>query len=262
MTGVITLTTDFGLRDPYAGIMKGVISRFAPKAVVIDLCHYVPSYRPAIGGLWVGLSYRWFPIGSVHVAVVDPGVGTDRDIVCIDSDGHQFIVPDNGMAAEIARHLDHWSACRLEIQNLDLTINSPTFHGRDVFAPVAARLWSGELKPNEIGPPVRRLEPSSLPQAEVRDNAVIGEVVFADHFGNLVSNIENPGLAGWHDLSASIAGESVKIVGTYGEAKADETIALFNSFGLLEIARPGGSALSQEGWQPGARVTLLRQSSS
>ena len=258
-SGVISLTTDFGLDDPYVGIMKGVISRLSPDAVVVDLCHHVPAFRPEIAGLWLGLSYGWFAGGSIHVAVVDPGVGTERDIVCIDGNGHLFLAPDNGMAAEIARRLEDWAAWRVDAQALDLAVSSCTFHGRDIFAPLAARLWRGELSPAELGPPGNQLQASSLPRADVQDDAIIGELLFADHFGNLISNIEDPGPAEGYRLGASIGGRSLRIVNTYGDADADEAVALFNSYGLLEIACPGGSAASSGGWQPGAQVALLLQ---
>jgi S-adenosylmethionine hydrolase len=260
MPGVISLTTDFGLHDPYVGIMKGVISRLSPRAVIVDLCHYVPEFRPEIAGLWVGLSYGWFAGGSIHVAVVDPGVGTERDIVCIDGDGHLFLVPDNGMAAQIARRLESWAAWRVDAQRLDLAVSSCTFHGRDIFAPLAARLWSGQLTPAELGPPGQRLRASPLPRADVQGNAVVGEVLYADRFGTLISNIEDPGPAAGSRLGASIEGRALRIVRTYGDADTDEAVALFNSYGLLEISRPGGSAVSSDGWQAGARVALLLQS--
>jgi S-adenosylmethionine hydrolase len=134
----ITLTTDFGLKDPFVGIMKGVIARQAPGINVIDISHDVPPYRPEIGGLWLGLSYRWFASGAVHVAVIDPGVGTERRIACLSTTGHTFLAPDNGLAGEIVAHLPRWSARVVEPGRLKLPVPSTTFHGRDIFAPVAA----------------------------------------------------------------------------------------------------------------------------
>jgi len=259
-SGVITLTTDFGLHDPFVGIVKGIIARRCPSLSVIDLCHEVPPFSAEIGGLWIGLSYRWFSPGSVHVAVVDPGVGTDRRIVCLQAGQHLFLVPDNGLAGELTRHLDKWSARALEPETLSLDSPSPTFHGRDIFAPVAAMLAAGELTPEVLGPPVDDLTPSALPRPCLGKDDIVGEVLLADRFGNLFSNIAGPIPAAWNDARVTIDDHSMRLVRTYDEARSGEFVAIFNSFGLLEIALPRGNARATGQWPPGTHVRLFRTS--
>lgn len=256
--GVITLTTDFGLKDPFVGIMKGVIARRAPDVNVIDISHDVPPYRPEIGGLWLGLSYRWFASGAVHVAVIDPGVGTERRIACISTTGHTFLAPDNGLAAEIAAHLPHWSATVLEPGRLDLPVPSTTFHGRDIFAPVAAMLAVGKLRTEDLGPPATDLQPSVLPRPKVERARIRGEILLADHFGNLMSNISGPVPPDWASPVAIIGDRALRLVQAYDEASSGELVAIFNSFGLLEIACPRGNASEAAGWGPGQEIALLR----
>lgn len=254
--GIVTLTTDFGLRDPFVGIMKGVIARIAPDVNVIDVSHDVPPYRPEIGGLWLGLSYRWFAPGAVHVAVVDPGVGTDRRIVCIRGEDHLFVTPDNGLAGEISRHLAEWSAYSIDVDSLGLLVPSTTFHGRDIFAPVAAGLASGQLDVEQVGPRVRDLKPSSLPPSRVSEDAIHGEIILADHFGNLMSNISGPAPVGWECPIARIDDRTLRLVRAYDEASRDELVVIFNSFGLLEVACPRGDAGRASGWLPGQAISL------
>jgi len=259
-TGVITLTTDFGLDDPFVGIVKGVIARRCPNLSVIDLCHKVPPFRAEIGGLWIGLSYRWFAPGSVHVAVVDPGVGTDRRIVCLQAGEHLFLLPDNGLAGELTRHLDRWSARALEPEKLSLDSPSPTFHGRDIFAPVAAMLAAGELAPEVLGRPVDDLTPSALPRPRLDKDDIFGEILLSDRFGNLFSNIAGPVPAAWDGARVTIENHSMRLVRTYDEARSGEFVAIFNSFGLLEIALPRGNAQAAGQWPPGTHVRLSRTS--
>lgn len=255
--GVITLTSDFGQEDPFVGIMKGVISRRSRDLSVIDLCHEVPPFRPEIGGLWLGLCYRWFPPGSVHVAVVDPGVGTARRILCLSGHDHLFLAPDNGLAAELASHLDHWSARRVDPEGLGLDVASTTFHGRDIFAPVAAALATGDMGPQDMGSTTEELTPSGLPRPAISGTQITGELLLADRFGNLYSNIPGPLPRHWTRAAASVGGHEVRLVRAYDEARSGEYVAIFNSFGLLEIALPRGSAEAAGRWPPGTPVSLF-----
>jgi len=254
--GVVTLTTDFGLDDPFVGIMKGVIARTAPGLHVIDLCHEVPPFRAEIGGLWIGRCYRWFADGTVHVAVVDPGVGTARSIVCLESAGHVFLAPDNGLAGELTRHLDGWTAAVVDAGTIGLDVPSSTFHGRDIFAPVAARLATGQISPADLGPGVRGLVPSPLPLPRYGSDRIDGEILLPDRFGNLYTNIPGPVPAAWRDVRATIGTRTLRLVRAYDEASGGELVAIFNSFGLLEIAMPRSSAAAAESWSPGTPVCL------
>lgn len=257
-SGVITLTTDFGLTDPFVGIVKGVISNLGRELKVIDLCHEAPPFDPAIAGLWVGLSYHWFPPGSVHVAVVDPGVGSDRRIVCLLGSGHAFLVPDNGLAGELSCHLENWTAWTLQPETLSLDVPSSTFHGRDIFAPVAAKVASGLMAPAELGPAAVELLPSRLPRATRGPDWLDGEILLADRFGNLFTNIRGPLPDDWQGAVVTVGNRSMRLVRTYDEARNGEFIGVFNSFGLLEIAVPRASARQEGRWPAGTAVRLSR----
>lgn len=254
--GVVTLTTDFGLDDPYVGIMKGVIARTASGLNVIDLSHEVPPFRAEIGGLWLGRCYRWFTSGTVHVAVVDPGVGTARAILCLETADHLFVAPDNGLAGELTRHLDGWRASIVDPAVLGLEVPSTTFHGRDIFAPVGARLAAGSIGASDVGPETRDLVPSPLPAPRRRKDRIEGEVLYADRFGNICTNIPGPAPSAWRSARASAGAHILRLVRTYDEARSGELVAIFNSFGMLEIALPRGDAARQESWPSGTPVIL------
>jgi S-adenosylmethionine hydrolase len=154
--GVITITTDFGHQGPFVATVKGrVLAHFAG-ARIIDVTHEVPVYWPAEAGFWLARAYSYFPSGSVHVAVVDPGVGTSRDIIVVVAGGHAFLAPDNGLLAPVVTRASSSSIFRLDtpraIAKFKLPMPSATFHGRDIFAPLAAELAAGPAVPAELGP--------------------------------------------------------------------------------------------------------------
>ena len=245
-SGIVTLTTDFGLEDPFVGVMKGrILARF-PRAHLIDLTHAIPPQQPAEAGFWLARCFEYFPEGTVHVAVVDPGVGTERAIVCVVAHGHALIAPDNGLLAPVAvRSVDAetYELAATTRAALGIRAVSATFHGRDIFAPVAAELAAGRLAPSALGPRRSRAAPpldgSAVAQA---DRPLSGRVITIDHFGNLITDIESDRLAALEDLHVSIGGHVVPCRRTYGEARAGELLALVNSFGVLEIALNEGSA--------------------
>jgi len=262
MTKVITLTTDFGHKGPFVAIMKGVILGRAPDARVIDLTHEVFAHWPAEAGFWLSRAYRWFPPGTVHVAVVDPGVGTSRDIIAGTCDGHIFVAPDNGLlplvfgdtgAARVFRLDESWR------RRQDWPAPSATFHGRDIFAPLAAALAAGHTRPEDIGPAAGELVPSLLDAPVTQAGRVQGSVIAIDHFGNLITNIEDLMISDLRSPSVSAAGRLFALKKTYGDAKPGDLIALINSFGVLEIACAEGSAADRLGLGHGAPVTA-RQS--
>jgi S-adenosyl-L-methionine hydrolase (adenosine-forming) len=245
-SGVVTLTTDFGLEDPFVGVMKGrILARF-PAAHLIDLTHAIPPQRPAEAGFWLARCFEYFPEGTVHVAVVDPGVGTDRAIVCVASRGHALLAPDNGLLGPlVARAADAeiYTLAHATLAGLGIREVSATFHGRDIFAPVAAELAAGRLAPRELGE--RRsviAQPLDAPRTEQAGQSVSGRVVTVDHFGNLITDIESDRLALLRDPHVSVGGQVVPCRRTYGEARAGELLALVNSFDVLEIALRDGSA--------------------
>ena len=161
-SGVVTLTTDFGLEDPFVGIMKGRLATRFPAVRIIDLTHEIPAHWPAEAGFWLARSYRYFPTGSVHVAVVDPGVGSEREIAALQADGHLFLAPDNGLLAPVVESVPGAVARHVAVGvlvRLGIDAPSATFHGRDIFAPLAAELAAGRLDPGELGPAVGALVP-------------------------------------------------------------------------------------------------------
>jgi S-adenosyl-L-methionine hydrolase (adenosine-forming) len=252
-SGIITLLTDFGLSDPFVGIMKGVIlSRFRG-ASVIDLCHGIPAQSVADAAFWLERSYGWFAPGTVHVAVVDPTVGSTRSILAVRAHGHLFLAPDNGL---LAASLTGPGAevLRVDASRLGLSPPSATFHGRDVFAPIAADLASGAIGFADVGAPAQAA-PCVLGAARVEAGAVRGEVVTIDRFGNLITNLERGALEAVGARRVSIGGREVALRRTYADVAPGELAALFNAFEVLELAVRDGSAERQLGLGRGTPVS-------
>jgi len=258
-TGLITLTTDFGLADPFVGIMKGRILGRMPGATLIDLTHDVPAQRADLGGFWLGRAWHEFPDGTVHVAVVDPGVGTGRRVLLAEAEGHCFLGPDNGLLVEALRGTPAtWRsmdprvgehACGGRLSN--------TFHGRDLFAPLAAELASGRLDVAEFGPGAEPLDPAPLPAARAGEDGIEGRILLADHFGNLISNIGAGLLGVLGQPVAHAGGRRLPLVRTYALGEPGSAVAVINAFDLLELAVVGGRADAVLGIAPGdgLRVT-------
>ena len=264
-SGVITITTDFGHKGPFAAVMKGVIIDRFHDAKVIDLAHDIPPQWPPEAGFWVSRSYQYFPRGSVHLAIVDPGVGTERDILLVEHDHHYFMAPDNGLLARMLDASDDAAVFKLDLYALDrLDIDPPsnTFHGRDIFAPVAAELAAGRTTPVCIGKPTQEWIPAWLDEPDVSSSKVSGVIVTVDAFGNLISNIDAELIADFKHPIARIAGHDIEMKTTYGRAKPGDYLALINSFGVLEIAKAESSAAEGLGSDRGAPVTVIDESSS
>lgn len=260
----IALLSDFGYRDHYVGAMKGVIAAIAPSAPIIDITHGVEPQSVLAGALLLRESWRFFPPRTVFVAVVDPGVGTARAPVAIDTRaGARFVGPDNGVLSLAAEEADVRRAVELRAARYRLSPVSATFHGRDIFAPAAAHLWRG-VRLGALGPAVHdglaRLELTE-PREGVRE--LRGEVIYADGFGNLISNIAREALARFGarfpamGLSVRIeSGGPLHIHETYGAVRKGVPLATFGSFGLLEIAVRDGSAARRFAAGPGAVVIV------
>jgi S-adenosyl-L-methionine hydrolase (adenosine-forming) len=243
MTPLITLTTDFGWRDPYAAAMKGVIHRIAPAARVEDLSHDIAPQDVFGAAFFAAGAMPFFPPGTIHVIVVDPGVGTPRLPMAADAGGMYFICPDNGVLSLFAREqrpcevraIENPAAMRDEI--------SATFHGRDIFAPAAAHLAAG-MAFTDLGPVIP--DPVSLPVPEVHRAAsgqLTGAVIHIDHFGNAITNIHRRDLAEEKTAAVRAGGTLFKrIHSAYGEVARGEVLALFGSSGYLEIAMRDGNA--------------------
>ncbi|MEZ5965331.1 MAG: SAM-dependent chlorinase/fluorinase [Planctomycetota bacterium] len=237
-SGIVTLLSDFGLADPWVGIMKGVVKRHNPAADVLDYCHGVPAHDVRVGAFFLAAVVDRFPPGTVHVAVVDPGVGTARRALVACAAGCFWVAPDNGLLESILRR-DDVEVRAVDIDKLDLRPASRTFHGRDVFAPLGGMLSSGRFGFRALGD--RVADPCRLdgdPFAPEASPCVIA----VDRFGNLITNV---GLArvqseGW--AAVRVRDHVVPLVATYAEAAPGEALALINSYDLLEVAINRGSA--------------------
>jgi S-adenosyl-L-methionine hydrolase (adenosine-forming) len=260
-TRIVTLLTDFGLADSYVAEIKGVIYSFAPYARIVDACHWIAP-GDIRAGAWV-LGQYWFlyPPGTVHVAVVDPGVGTEREALLVEADGHFFLAPDNGLLTWVLRKAGDVKLATLRPEVHRPGEVCPTFHGRDVFAHAAGLLAGGHSDPDQIADLTTTLV--LPPWAAVREEGdrVVGEIVHVDRFGNLITNIQRKLVKerGWVSFAVQ-AGPfaNIPLRRTYGEAGRGELIAVYSSSDTLELAISGGSAAQSTVLGLGTAVTLVR----
>lgn len=255
----ITLTTDFGAADPFVGAMKGVIASIHPEARIFDITHQVTPFDVLQGALVVDAATRYWPEGSIHVVVVDPGVGTLRRPLLLQAGNRYFIAPDNGVLSLV---LDRNTGARAwHITNEQYFVHpvSRTFHGRDVFAPSAAWL-ARNGRPESFGPEVTDYQRFSLPKPEISEATIRGSILRADHFGNLLTNLrpeDAPRLAAGAAFRLRAGNAQVtRCVNTFGEAPAGEPCLLLGSSGYFEICVNRGSAAQSTGAAPGAAFTL------
>jgi S-adenosyl-L-methionine hydrolase (adenosine-forming) len=248
---LITLTTDFGYRDAFVGIMKGVIAQRAPGTPVVDLSHGIPPQDTLAGALVLRSAAPYFPHGAVHVAVVDPGVGSSRAAVCLVTERALWLGPDNGVLSLAVPAEDMRAAFAVTNEALFLSPRSRTFHGRDVFAPVAAALATG-TPPQALGASLGDVIRLDLPAPTPIAAGVAGQVIYIDHFGNLVTNL--PATAANITRLTTSNGQTARLVGTYAEGAPGELIAVVNGWDLIEIAARDGSAAERLGARVGDRV--------
>ncbi len=244
-SGIVTLLTDFGLDDAYVGAMKGAILAIDPNASTVDLSHGVRPFAVLQGAFLLDSAWRSFPVGTVHVAVVDPGVGTDRKAIAFKAADHFFVGPDNGLFTFLIEPISE------TVELATPPEAAPTFHGRDVFAPAAARLAAGAALAG-LGT-ARRQEPLRLPDAWASKvgEAWRAKALHCDHFGNVITNLPIRALA----RIKAINGTRVRTVETYEEAQPNELVALVGSSGRIEFALREGSAAIRLHTAPGE--TLL-----
>jgi S-adenosylmethionine hydrolase len=258
---MITLTTDFGEGSVYVAEMKGVILSVHPQAQIIDITHSVPPQNIRRGALALEQATPRFPADSIHVAVVDPGVGTARKIVYAAIDQRHYIAPDNGLLGLVARRCAPSQIVELTNRSFWRETVSHTFHGRDIMAPVAAHLARG-VSPSSLGAPLSQLTPLDWPEAVVEDDHIIGEIIAIDAFGNLITNIGRdllPRLAAQQTIDVSCRGRTVQgLVDTYGDRPAGEVTALLGSSDRLEIAVVGGSAEQTLAAAVGEKIIVSR----
>ncbi len=256
---MITLTTDFGTGSPYVSAMKGVILGINPRARIMDLSHEIPPQDIRHAAFFVAAALPYFPEWAIHVVVVDPGVGTARPLLYVEVSGRRLVVPDNGCWTELALCAKTKPmVIRLTEQSFWHEPVSATFHGRDILAPVAAHLSLG-LNPNRLG--TRASDWAGLPiNPPGRDgDCIVGEVVFVDHFGNLITNILVEHIQFMPRPLGFVVGERIveREGRTYGEASPGAPIALIASTGRLEIAIVQGNAARSLQAHVGTRVTVM-----
>lgn len=247
-SGIVTFLTDFGLGDPYVGVMKGALLRVHGKAVIVDLGHDIPPQDVTAGAFCLSMAIGHFPAGTVHVGVVDPGVGTARRLLAVCAHEVFWLGPDNGLLAQVLLRDPAAEVRVLDPDHLGLRDVSRTFHGRDVLAPVAGWLANGRYGFTALGPRVTDAMAADGMAGDPR-------VVHVDHFGNLITNLPAAAVQGL--AAVEVGGRTVPVHGTYRDVPAGQPLALVGSHGLLEIAVHGGNAAMTLGLQRGAPIGLV-----
>jgi S-adenosylmethionine hydrolase len=261
---IITLLTDFGWGDGYIGAMKGVILQINPDCRIIDLAHEILPHHVMGAALVLGQVYPFFPSGTIHVAVVDPGVGGSRRPLVLETKGYRFVGPDNGCFTFVLKREEGVQAYELIEEQFRLPRVSRTFHGRDLFAPVAAHLSAG-VPPAAMGPPIETTDLTSLPIPDpvAEGETLRGEVIGVDSFGNLVTNISQEVLGAFAPddvVEIEIGGERIRgLRSSYEEGKTGEVIVLWGSAGFLEISLRERNLHQERGWESGEQVNIRRK---
>jgi S-adenosylmethionine hydrolase len=254
---LITLTTDFGASSPYVAAVKGVILGINPRARLVDLSHQVPPQDLPYAAFFLAAALPYFPPGTLHVIVVDPGVGTERALLYVEAAGQRLLVPDNGCWTEWARRAGQPPVViRLAEPRYWRPAVSATFHGRDILAPVAGHLSLG-LDPQALGPRMADWVRGDIPHPVREPHGWRGEVVFVDGFGNLITNIPAEELPAAGRLRVRVgAAEVTRRVRTYGEVSPATAAVLVSSVGLLEVAVNQGNAAERFSARVGTPVTV------
>ncbi len=262
-TRIVTLLTDFGLRDQYVAAMKGVMLGVNPDLKFVDISHLVPPQDIYTGAFILGQAYQYFPSGTIHVVVVDPGVGTARQALAVSAGTHYFVAPNNGLLSYVFSREDSFEAHHITADHYFHKPVSSTFHGRDIFAPVAGWI-SRDCGLSQLGPRVKQLVRLNIPTlTRVRDTLIQGAVLAVDNFGNLITNftpVDVPAFCGPHSAACKlIAGqrEVSQFRGTFGEGAQGELFVITGSSGYLEIVMRGGSAAAELRLSPGAPVAII-----
>ena len=244
-SGVVTLTTDFGMSDLYVGVMKGVILNINPRAQIVDIAHTIPPQDIYGAAFLIDSAHRYFPSGTIHVVVVDPGVGGQRRAIICQTEMAYVVCPDNGVLSHVLDDDTLYRAIAVENTAHCLPEISNTFHGRDIFAPVAAHLSRG-IPLDDFGQPVNDLVRLPIPTPHVTKRAITGHIIWIDHFGNVITNIsddvlESFGLEGSFIIKAGRA-EIAGLSHSYVESREGECLAIIGGFGRLEISINQGNA--------------------
>jgi S-adenosylmethionine hydrolase len=253
---IVTLLTDFGLRDHFAAAMKGVMLSLNPELTLVDISHLVVPQDIFSGAFILGQAWSYFPAGTIHLAVIDPGVGTARKPLAAAAGGHFFVAPDNGLLSYVMHGREDVSAYEITADHYFRKPVSASFHGRDVFAPIAAWI-SREIPLHQLGPALSNPVRLSIPfPKKVRDNLIQGTILAVDQFGNLTTNLITAELPRWAKIVAGQK-EITNLHRTFGEGKPGELFVIPGSTGYLEIVVREGSAASLLGIKSGAPVGVL-----
>ena len=257
---IITLTSDFGYRDPYAAEMKGVILTINPNTTIVDITHDIEKFNIQMGAFTLASATPYFPKGAVHLAVVDPGVGTQRRPIIIQTKQAYFVGPDNGLLILAAENQGIEHIHQIANSKFMLPQTSSTFHGRDIFAPAAAYLEKG-VKPAEFGPEIFDPVKPEFAQVKRENGVLIGKILHVDSFGNIVTNINKSELkkSGLKEaINVKMHNSQLKLSfnKTYGETKPHESLSLIGSHGFLEVALNQGSAAKKYQVKIGEEISV------
>jgi S-adenosylmethionine hydrolase len=256
---MITLTSDFGLKDPYVAEMKGVILTINPNANLIDVTHEVEKFNLRLAAFMLASVAPYFPKGTVHLAVVDPGVGTQRRPILIQTRQGFFVGPDNGILILAAQSQGIEHIYQLTNPTFMLPRISSTFHGRDIFAPAAAHLDKG-VQPAKLGPEIIDPVKPEFATVKRKNDSLIGEVLHVDGFGNVITNISEKEITQNYTKTVNVDLPSISLklmfCKTYAEAKPHETLVLIGSHGFIEIALNQGSAAEKFSAKAGDKIAV------
>ena len=256
---IITLMTDFGTSDHYVGVMKGVMLNINPQAQIVDITHTIPAQDVHGAAFLIDSAYRYFPTGTIHVIVVDPGVGSERRAIVCQTETAYFVCPDNGILTHILHNEKPVHTVAVENSTYFLPQVSNTFHGRDIFAPVAAHLSRG-VSIGKLGSLIKQPVQLPIPKPQVTDKAIIGQVIWIDSFGNLVTNISHEileSLEGRDNVVIRAGGAEIDCLNrSYAESAVGEVLAIVGSFNRLEISINQGNAAQVLGLNRGDTITI------
>ena len=263
---IITLTSDFGVNDHFIGAMKGVILEIAPEAQIVDISHAVQPFDILDGALTISQAYSYFPAGTVHMVIVDPGVGTARRPVILTSERHMFVAPDNGVLSLVYDREERLSVRHVTAEHYFLQPRSNTFHARDIFSPVAAFLAKG-IEPSRFGEEITDYVRFAAPRPKPVDERTLrGVVLKVDRFGNLITNITPQDAPQLFEaappafkISIGTKTQATRMCTNYAEGAPGEVFGILGSMGFLEVAANRGSAFQLMGAGKGSEVNVVME---
>lgn len=250
--GIVTFTTDFGTEDHFVGTMKGVILGINPECNIVDICNHVQPFNIFDGAFTISQAYQYYPAGTIHVVIVDPGVGTTRRPIVIDTGKYVFVAPDNGVLSLVFDRQERLTVRHVTAEHYFLRPVSTTFHGRDIFAAVAGHLSRG-VDLSRLGDPINDYVHLDFPQPTLEKDRITGAVLKIDRFGNIITNIGRRMISefiGAHNGTAAIrVGKTIvqKFYAAYAQGQPDELFAIMGSTGYVEIAANKNSAAQLTG---------------